>query len=56
LLEFEDGTLSLRFCYFDHQGRFSASPLMMSEALLPHLKEAIRGCPRLHKLLETLVS
>ncbi len=54
LLEFDDGSQSVRFCYYDLRGRFQRSPLMVSEELLPSLRKSLRACPRLHRLLKKL--
>jgi hypothetical protein len=54
LLEFEDGSLSVRFCYFDHAGRFQRSPLMIGESDLAALRASLVTTPRLRKLLRRL--
>ncbi len=56
LLEFDDGSLSLRFCYYDHAGRFQRSPLIVSKDEVAGLKEALAGAPRLRALLREMVS
>jgi hypothetical protein len=56
LLEFSDGSQSIRFCYYDLQGRFQRSPLLMSETALPSLRQALRACPRLRRLLRKLIA
>ena len=55
LLEFEDGSLSLRFCYYDHAGRFQRSPLIVSSDEVAGLKRALAGAPRLRSLLREMV-
>ena len=59
LLEFTDGeaagSLSIRFCHFDHRGRFQRSPLILSEAEIPSMREALSATPRLRELLWRLV-
>ena len=45
LLEYEDGSLTVRFCSFNHAGQFQRSPLMVSEADLAPLRDAIEACP-----------
>ncbi len=59
LLEYTEGpaagTVSLRFCYYGHDGRFQRSPLMVSEAELSELRKAIADAPRLRELLRNLV-
>jgi hypothetical protein len=55
LLEFEDGSLSIRFCYYNHSGRFQRSPLMVGLDELDSLREALNGTPRLRLLLKQIV-
>jgi hypothetical protein len=54
-LEFEDGSVSLRFCHYSHSGRFQRSPLIVDEADINGLKEALEDTPRLKSLMERLV-
>ena len=56
LLEFADGSLSVRFCYYDHAGRFQRSPLIVSNDEIAGLKDALTAAPRLRSLLRELVS
>ena len=55
LLEFEDGSVSLRFCYYDHAGRFQRSPLVVSNAEIEGLRTALGDTPRLRELLREIV-
>ena len=55
LLEFEDGSLSVRFCYYDHAGRFQRSPLIVSNNEIAGLREALARTPRLRSLLKEMV-
>ncbi len=56
LLEFDDGSLSVRFCYYDHAGSASAdSPLIVSKDEVAGLKKALAGAPRLRALLREMV-
>lgn len=59
LLEFTEGeaagAVSLRFCHYDHRGRFQRSPLILNEAELPALREALANAPRIRELLARLV-
>ena len=55
LLEFEDGTLSVRFCYYDHAGRFQRSPLMVGRDEVAGLRNALAKTPRLLELLKDMV-
>jgi hypothetical protein len=57
LLEFEDGSLSVRFCYYDHAGPAQAgSPLVVSNDEIAGLKKALAQTPRLRALLREMVS
>lgn len=56
LLEFEDGSRSVRFCWYDHRGRFQRSPLIVGAAEMSGLRDSIRENPKLRKLLTGLVS
>ncbi len=52
LLEFTDGSQSIRFCYYDLRGRFQRSPWMVSEEVIPALRQSLRHCPRLPRFLK----
>jgi hypothetical protein len=58
LLEFTDGaakgSLEIRFCFYDHRGRFQRSPLIIDEGDLPALRQALKATPRLKRLLAKL--
>ena len=56
LLEFADGSLSLRFCYYDHAGRFQRSPLIVNKNEVMGLRTALAAAPRLKSLLRELVT
>ena len=56
LMEFADGSLSVRFCYYDHAGRFQRSPLIVSKDEIAGLKRALAGAPKLRSLLREMVS
>lgn len=59
LLKFTDGpaagTREVRFCYYDHRGRFQRSPLIIDEGDIPGLRKALAATPRLKRLLQKLV-
>ena len=55
LLEFDDGSVSLRFCHYSHTGRFSRSPLIVAEPDIEGLRQALEDTPRIRELLERLV-
>jgi hypothetical protein len=58
LLEFTagaaKGTHEIRFCFYDHRGRFQRSPLILDEADIPALRAAIKAAPKLKRLLAKL--
>jgi|SRR5579864_902488 hypothetical protein len=58
LLKFTEGpaagTREIRFCYYDHHGRFQRSPLIIDESDIPALRSALKQAPRLAKLLAKL--
>jgi len=60
LLEFTDGeaagSYEIRFCHYDHHGRFQRSPLIVDAADLPRLGAALKRAPKLQKLLARLLA
>ena len=58
LLEFTagaaKGTHEIRFCFYDHRGRFQRSPLILDEADIPALRAALEAAPTLKRLLARL--
>ncbi len=55
LLEFDDGSLCVRFCYYDHAGRFQRMPLIVSKSEADGLRQALARTPRLRSLLQEMV-
>lgn len=55
LLEFEEGYEELRFCYYDLEGRFQRSPMMISPTEMKRLSKELKNAPRLKKLLANLL-
>lgn len=59
LLKFTDGaaagTYEIRFCHYDHHGRFQRSPLIIDEKDIPALRRALAEAPGLRRLLKRLV-
>ncbi len=55
LLRYEDGSLSIRFCHYDHRGRFQRSPLMISNDTIRGLRRSLAATPRLRAMLRKLV-
>ena len=60
LLKFTEGEAAgsreIRFCYYDHHGRFQRSPLIIDEEDIPALRKALDASPRLKRLLAKLVA
>jgi hypothetical protein len=54
LLQYDDGSLTLRFCYY-HGPRFGRGPMMIDESFIPGLADSLRGAPRIRALLKQLV-
>lgn len=58
LLQFTDGaakgSYEIRFCFYDHRGRFQRAPLIIDEHDLAPLRRALEGAPRLKRLLGKL--
>jgi hypothetical protein len=48
------GTYEIRFCHYDHRGRFQRSPLIVDEKDLPELRRALLRAPKLRRLLGRL--
>ncbi len=49
------GTYEVRFCHYDHNGRFQRSPLIVGAKDLVALRRALARAPRLKRLLAKLV-
>lgn len=49
------GTVTIRFCTYNLEGRFQRSPLMVSESDIDGLRAALRETPRLRALLARLI-
>src|SRR5947209_10607189 len=56
LLEYEDGSLSVRFCSYSHTGRFQRNPMMASAEDLEALGRALQQAPRLQRLVAALTA
>jgi len=58
LLEFTAGAAKgareIRFCYYDHRGRFQRSPLIIDANDIPALRDALKATPKLKRLLAKL--
>lgn len=59
LLEYDEGeaagSISVRFCFYNHGGRFQRSPLLIGEDEIAGLRAALKKTPRLRALLKRLV-
>ena len=59
LLKFTDGkakgSYEIRFCTYDHSGRFQRMPLIVDERDLAPLRKALKSTPKLRKLLTQLL-
>ena len=59
LLEYDEGEAaggwSVRFCFYNRDGRFQRSPLLVDEENLDGLRTALAETPRLRALLRRLV-
>jgi len=49
------GTYEIRFCHYDHRGRFQRSPLIVDAKDLPELRKALLQAPKLRRLLGRLL-
>ncbi len=49
------GSVSVRFCQYNHRGGFRRSPLMMGEEEVEMMREALRATPELRDLLRRMV-
>jgi len=49
------GSYEIRLCHYDLKGRFQRSPLIVDAADVPRLARALRGTPKLRRLLARLV-
>jgi hypothetical protein len=60
LLKFTEGeaagTYEIRFCHYDHHGRFQRSPLIIDEKELPALRKSLAATPKLRRLLAKLLA
>ncbi|MFQ5872707.1 MAG: hypothetical protein ACE5JL_02750 [Dehalococcoidia bacterium] len=50
LLEYEDGSVALRFCYY-HGSRFGRGPMILSKEDIADMKTAAQNSPRIKALL-----
>lgn len=59
LLKFTEGeakgSYEIRFCVYDHSGRFQRMPLIVDELDLAPLRKALKSAPKLSKLLKQML-
>lgn len=59
LLQFTDGEAAgqqeIRFCFYDHRGRFQRAPMIIDEAYLEEMRAALERAPKLKALLKRMV-
>ena len=48
------GAREIRFCHYDHHGRFQRSPLIIDEGDLGALSRALKAAPKLRRMLAKL--
>jgi len=60
LLKFMDGeakgSYEIRFCAYDHSGRFQRMPLIIDEGDIASLRKSLKATPKLRKLLKQLLA
>jgi hypothetical protein len=60
LLQYDEGEAaggwSVRFCFYNRDGRFQRSPLVVGQEQIDGLRAALLEAPRLRELLRQLVS
>lgn len=57
LLAYEGGGYGVRFCYYNHDGRFQRSPMMIDGGdTLDGLRAALKKTPKLRAMLKKLVT
>ncbi len=54
LLEYEDGSLGVRFCFYSPTGRFRRSPPIWMEEDFDAFADELEGAPRLQALIQRM--
>jgi hypothetical protein len=54
LRRYEDEGLAVRFCRYDHRGRFRRSPMMVDATFVGGLGKSLSKTPRLRNLPKSL--
>jgi hypothetical protein len=50
------GSYAVRFCYYDHYGRFQRSPMIIDPEDLKEMRESLKRTPKLRKLLAKMLA
>ncbi len=53
LMEYEDGSTSLRFCFYS-KGRFNRNPMMLGEEDLDEMAAELKNAPKMKAMLKRL--
>ncbi|MBM4406284.1 MAG: hypothetical protein FJ039_08920 [Chloroflexi bacterium] len=53
LMEYEDGSKSLRFCFYT-KGRFNRNPMMLGEEDLDEMAAELKSAPKIKAMLKRL--
>ncbi len=55
LLEYDDGSLSIRFCYYKGS-QFGRGSLLMDAISIEEMREVLQDCPKLKEMLGKMLS
>ena len=50
-----EGQYEIRFCFYNHRGRFQRSPMIIDEDSLGDMRAALNATPKLKRMLKRLV-
>ncbi len=50
-----EGQYEIRFCFYNHRGRFQRSPMIIDEEDLQEMRTALNATPKLKRMLKRLV-
>lgn len=50
-----EGQYEIRFCFYNHRGRFQRSPMIIDEDSLGEMRAALNATPKLKRMLKRLV-
>jgi hypothetical protein len=54
LMPYETGEEAVRFCFYNLKGAWQRHPLMLGPDEVPQIREALKGTPRLRKILKEM--